>query len=716
MKVLLIFPPLWMPYRPYLSLPSLSAYLKSNGIDVVQKDFSIESFDLLLSEGYLKGIKKRLEDKFKAIDSKDVLTSGIEQEHYRELYIAKSSVTYVAERIEKAKSVFRSKQDFYDMNAVSNARNLIAQAQAIISAGCFPTGQDLIWPFNALSDDRNITAKVRTLADIKKLTQNRDENPFLELYEKNLLPFIIEQDPDIIGISISVDSQWIPSLTLGRLIKSYYKKAHVVAGGHVITLLSDVLMKYKELFDIFFDSAVLYEGERPLLKLVEHISKGQTLEDVPNLVYLDSNGKVRANEVLPPENMNSLPTPCFDGLPLDSYLSPEPVLPILSSRGCYWGKCAFCSNNIYYRWGYQNRDANKVVDDMQELSQKHGVTHFAFADEATSPSSASKLSEELIRRGMNVRCSTNIRLEHQFTPELCNKMFKAGFKLLYLGLESGCNRILNIMEKGITREIAVEVCRNVYDAGICNYLHILLGFPTESRAEAQETIDFLLSNKNIIHSFNIGKFILIKGAPTMKYPERYGISGIDIGPDDDFNTTYSYTLSSGLTSSEALELKDFYRDRLFREYFGKRFFNLYNEDILLYLSHFEKCVASLSSITEESFKKIQPNKRLTVDSIPRTEPNLVLGKLRFNMRNIVNNKNLTVYPNATFMIFNPVSVKFCQVNLQIVDILAVIDGRTSVEQIAHKLSSRYGTTWPTIEEDCFTLLEFLSGEGYVLLS
>ena len=109
MKVLLIFPPLWIPYRPYLSLPSLSAYLKDNGVTVVQKDFNIEAYNLLLSERYLKGLFQRLRYQFYALDSKDSLESHIEQMYYSDLFKAKSSVTYIAEGIEKAKKVFRNK-------------------------------------------------------------------------------------------------------------------------------------------------------------------------------------------------------------------------------------------------------------------------------------------------------------------------------------------------------------------------------------------------------------------------------------------------------------------------------------------------------------------------------------------------------------------------------------------------------------------------------
>jgi anaerobic magnesium-protoporphyrin IX monomethyl ester cyclase len=708
MKVLLIFPPLWIPYRPYLSLPSLSAYLKSNSIDVVQKDFNVEAYDLLLSETYLKSLDERLQSQFAALDSMESL-SGIEQKYYYDIYHAKSSVKYIAERIEKAKDVFRSKNAYYDINALYNARSILKQAQIIISTGCLPTGQDLMLPVNRRFQ--------RSLDDINKITQNKKENPYLELYEDNLLPFILEQSPDVIGISISFDGQLMPALTMSRLIKSSYDKAHVVVGGHIITVLSDILMKYKEIFNIYFDSAVINEGERPLLKLVENISLGKALEDVPNLIYFN-HGEVYANEILPSEDINSLPTPCFDGLPFGLYLSPELVLPILSSRGCYWGKCAFCSDSEFYRCHYQCRDANKVADDIQELSQKYGVGHFSFSDEALSPSSISRLSDEFIKRGMKVRCSSNVRLERQFTPDLCKKIFKAGFRLLYFGLESGCNRILNHMNKGITKEIALEVCRNVYESGIWDHLYVIFGFPTESRAEVQETIDFLLSNKNIIHSFKINSFALDKNAPIMKDPEEYGITDIDMGEYTDFDLTYNYTVSSGLSSGEASELSAVYREKLSKEYKSKKFFKLDGDDMLLYISHFEKNDPYLRAVPKDTIKKIQSDKQITWKTFPKVKRNVVCDNLRFNLidivHNIANNENLVVYPSETYVIFDSVSEKLLPVDWQIMEILLLCDGKNSVQQIVHELSDKYNVALSTIEDDCVDSLKFLQSQGFII--
>ncbi len=453
------------------------------------------------------------------------------------------------------------------------------QAQEIISTAGFPSGQDLVWPLNMRIQ--------RSFEEIKKITHNREENPFIDLYESRLLSYIEEQSPDVIGISIAGDSQFIPALTMSRLIKSRHKDIHVVVGGYVVTLFSDALMKYKELFTGFIDSAVVNEGERPLLELVERLDSGKDLKEVPNLIYYD-NGQVRANEVLPAADINSLPAPDFDGFPLGLYLSPEPVLPVLSARGCYWGKCAFCSHNESYRWHYRVRDEVKVVSDIEELSRRYGVKHFAFSDEAISPASMGRICDELIARGMEIRCSSNVRLENQFTIELCKKMYKAGCRLLYLGLESGCNRVLGLMGKGTSRETALAVVKNIHEAGIWSHLYTFMGFPGESRDEALETVEFLRANKDIIGSFNIASFLLNKGADAVRFPEKYGITDINAGPNPDFSLAYDYRVSSGLSGDEAFEMSGIYRDKVIAEYDGNDVFKLDYEEILLYLSHFEK--------------------------------------------------------------------------------------------------------------------------------
>ncbi|MFZ7134406.1 MAG: B12-binding domain-containing radical SAM protein, partial [Eubacteriales bacterium] len=673
-----------------------------------QKDFNVEAYNILLSESYLNSLKDRLQYQFDSFDSKDRLMPGAEQKQYYDIYNAKSSIKYIAERIENAKSVFRNKKAFYDINALSNARSILKQAQIIISTSCLPSGRDLMLPVN--------TRFQRTFEDIEKITLNTIENPFLNLYKDNLLPFIIEQNPDVIGISVTFDGQFIPALTLSRFIKSSYKKAHVVVGGHVITVLTDVLTKYKALFESYFDSAIINEGEHPLLKLIENISDGKSLKEVPSLIYLDQ-GKICANPVEHSEDINALPTPCFDDLPFDLYLNPELVLPILSSRGCYWGKCAFCSDSEFYRCNYKCRDANLVVDDIQELSRKYGATHFSFSDEAISPSSMNRISDELINRNMNIRCSSNVRLERQFTPELSNKMYKAGFKLLYFGLESACNRILDLMEKGITKETAVEVCKNVYNAGIWNHLYVIFGFPTESYAEVKETIDFLMSNENIIRSFKINSFALDKNAPIMKSLEHYGIIGIDKSSDTDFNLTYKYVVESGLTPDEAIDLSIASRDNIAKVYSSKKFFKLDGDDMPLYISHFEKSDPYLKSIPTEYIQNKSINKALSLKSVPKIKRNVLLSKGHFNIidviHNIANDNNAIAYPEETETLFDPVSEKLSPLDYELLQIISFCDGNRNIQKIAKEMCTENDGLLPETEKECLDAYSFLLRQGYI---
>jgi radical SAM superfamily enzyme YgiQ (UPF0313 family) len=130
----------------------------------------------------------------------------------------------------------------------------------------------------------------------------------------------------------------------------------------------------------FVDSFVVHEGETPLLRLVEQLRGDGDLSKVPNLVY-KQDGEVKVNRPFAKEELNALPTPDFDGLPLDLYLSPERVLPVMGSRGCYWEQCAFCSIPFDHMT-FHVRYAENVVNDFKTLQEKYNCNNFFFTDEA----------------------------------------------------------------------------------------------------------------------------------------------------------------------------------------------------------------------------------------------------------------------------------------------------------------------------------------------
>ncbi|XUW99544.1 MAG: PqqD family peptide modification chaperone [Dehalogenimonas sp.] len=716
MKVLLVFPPQFTPFRPYLAGPSLVAYLREKGIDAIQKDVNLEAYETFLSESYIKGLKPGIDARFAALETKSRLDPGDEQKRYNNLFVAKSIAANIAENIETAKKDFRSPETFFDPDELARARETLNLAFSVISTAHLPTSFSFA-PFEMPSFTGSFDS-------LEKVTSDRSENPFIGYYDNHLIPFIKEQKPDVIGITIASHSQLVPALTLSRMLKTVTNKPHITVGGHVSTVLSEVISRHTELFQDFFDSVILNEGELPLLRLVECLSKGVSLETVPNLMHL-GDGAVQTTEMLPPVDINDLPTPCFDGLDLDSYFGPEPVLPLLSSRGCYWNKCAFCGHGLGWGGAYQLRDTQKVIDDVQTLSQKHGARHFAFCDEGISPHSIRNLSDKIIERGVDVRFSTNIRLEKQFTPELCHKIARAGFRMLSLGLESSCDRVLNLMSKGTTKSVATEVCRNVYDAGIWNHVYFMLGFPGETYNEAKQTIDFLASGKGFIRSFYVENFGLGKGSIIFKQPEDFGITITNDGRENEFNLVASYKVSSGLTNSQAGQLARYCMTTVADSYDTTRLLDSigyrYDKDFTLplYLCHFETNDPLLTSIMAKL--NASPAAPIVVNlsrtSIPRLRIGVVFDSTNFNLAEVRQNlaaaRNVPVSPVRTQVLVDTHSGNLAALAEEGMELVRLCDGRSTLKQIVQTLAEKYQAGVESIEPDIATFLQAMGQQGFI---
>ncbi|QNT75245.1 B12-binding domain-containing radical SAM protein [Dehalogenimonas etheniformans] len=705
MKVLLLFPPQWVPYYPHLALPSLAAFLRSNGVETVQKDLNVGSYNQFLTRKYLRSLKSALDSKFDEFNSKPRLSASPEQQVYSDIFIAKSSLYHLADNIEDAVKVFRGRR-YYNAETLNTARKTIENALTTVSIAHYPARLELM-SFSMPEYD----GKFET---IEKLTSNIQGNPYFEYFEKNVLPYVREQAPGVIGISIAGESQLIPALTLARLVKKNFD-CHVVLGGYVVTLLADSLTRHRKLFEEYCDSLLVLEGERPLLELVRRLESHQSLESVPNLIYFDD-GSVRANQVSPPEPMEGLPAPDFDGLPLQEYLAPDPVLPVLASRGCYWGRCAFCSHNVSYENKYRPHSGEKIVADLEALHRKYGVKHFAFSDEAIAPKVMREVTSRLIEDKTDFRFSTNIRIEPQFTPALCETMHIAGFRVVYLGQESGCDRVLGLMKKGFNKDTAIEVCRNLVNAGIWDHLYIFLGFPGESENDAQETITFLSENASIIRSFNLGSFSLGRGSEVMRMPGDYGIK-ISQARLDDLAMVYSYAPSSGISSSRAAELSREAWAILSKEYPTSRVLDLLSkEDLLLYLSHFESTDPALTKI-KRSPTVSAPGVELTLDSQLKTSPGVFRTTLNFDlpdiMKNLLLNWERDAVPSPVRVLFDPENRKIRPIGPNVSEMLDLLGRGRTIRMIARQLSQRHNIPEAAVEAFCLDALNQLKNEGYL---
>ena len=547
MKTLLIFPPQWYPTQPYLSTPYLTAFLQDKGWQVSQRDFNIESYDNFLSSPLLRQAEEMMRQRQQSLKGQGSLSIK-EKSHLDVLSMGLKFSDKIIDGVEEAKSVMRTPERFFDFSAYQQADMVIKSALKLISDAYSPA-------ILSLSTFESGTRAEESTEKAHETTRDTATNPFINLYENVLIPTENWQEYDVVGISIVGISQIIPGLTLARLLKEKYPHIHITLGGPIFSVNAGQLIGHPEFFEDFCHSVVTFEGEEPMHRLLSALKAGDSLYTVPNLLHEDS-GNVVQNKERVELRFEDLPNPVFDGLPMDKYLSPYPIIPVLQSRGCYWGKCTFCTHSFVYGHRYGKQKTQAMVDELENLMKKYNTKYFTFSDEAVSPHSLNDVSEEMIEREIEICSLALLKFEKVMDENLFLKMKKAGFKFLMFGLESANDRVLALIEKGTTQEVERDVLIKSHNAGIWNHSFLFFGFPTETRAEAQETIDFLRSNLHSIHSFGPGVFLLNRDSSCYQFPEKFSIEKIIEDPDRNIAMNLDFIAKKGMTREEAVKMND----------------------------------------------------------------------------------------------------------------------------------------------------------------
>ena len=708
MHIALLFPPGWrVLYQPFLSLPSLAAYLREHGVSVSQRDLNLEFIEHISTEAGMAPIHRRVVEKFEKLEARPHL-DAVEQRFYANLaWAALQSPQGVANEICWVRETLKS-EDFYDMACHRNAMHLL-----------FLTW-DLLWA--VMGDPHSSAAAIGSyledcLEETLAVVQNDDRNPFVEYLREAVVPSTLAEKPDIVGISVSFVSQLITSLTLARLLREADKKVHIVFGGGVCTRLANICGIHPKLFE-YLDSLVLYEGEKPLLRLMEALDQGKGLQGVPNLVYCQA-GAIHSTPLEPPELLDELPTPDFDGLLLERYYMPKLVLPLLSSRGCYWGKCAFCDFDRAYA-GYRRRDSRLVLEDIKKLASRHGARFFCFSDEAVAPRTLQDLADGL-EPGLHWTALT--RFERQITPELCRKLAQAGCVELDFGLESANERISRLMNKGVDNQQALKVLRNVSEAGILTRANIFFGFPGETKAEALETFNFMLDNANLIDAVVSQPYRLERLAPISAQAEKYGVHIIPGERNDTAFTHYRWWSEGGFSAGEGAEL-----DRLFWQEVGRRyplFIINYLPEVPLHYAYYgskeklKRAVqASVDRYRQQGMSADQLGARLNRRYKPVLRDGLFCRVLRFDLAKIdipINN-GLVLFQNveaAPTLEAEEVDViinvreayRVLRVSPLAADVLRLADGTHSLGVIAQTVAGRFNLPQPQALERCRGVLK-----------
>lgn len=528
---------------PHLALPTLTAYLRSHGVEVIQRDLNLEVFDQILTRDYLKDTLARLRTASQKPKSKI--------KNQKLLDWALRQGPQLINQVESAKAAIRS-EVFFDGPVGLRAFKTIVDCLELASLPFYPAALHL--------QSYEAAGPVDSSRALLGLVRDEQTNIFLEIYRRGILADIIREQPDVVGISIPSMPQMLAGMTLGYLIKDARLNCHVVVGGPHISMLREQLPKAPAMFSLF-DSAVVFDGEESLLRLTEAVAKGGDLAQVPNLIYRDGD-RIRVTERKEPEKIDTLPIPDFDGLPLDRYLAPRLALPLMTARGCYFGKCAFCNVGYGEAESFSQLRAEVLAEQMMTLHHKYGVKHIFFSDEAITPRNLKSLSPILNGLGTPLHWGGCARFEKVITGELLQSMYAGGCRMILFGLESASQPIMDLMIKGTQVEHMSRILRESTEAGIWNHTFFFFGFPGETIEDAQQTVNFVYAHKPYINSAALGSFLMERYSPAHRYPQSFGVKMIFEDPDKDLAIYFTYEVEKGMGEQMAELIESRFLDTL----------------------------------------------------------------------------------------------------------------------------------------------------------
>lgn len=346
--------------------------------------------------------------------------------------------------------------------------------------------------------------------------------------------------PRLVCFSVPFPGNLYSAFRCAKLIKEHFPHIKTaMGGGFPNTELREI--KDQRVFE-FFDFITLDDGELPLELLYEHVfHSGENGESEFKRTFLIENQAViyKNNSKRPDYKQADIGTPDYTDLQLDRYISvieiANPMHSLWSdgrwnkltmAHGCYWGKCTFCDISLDYIKIYEPISAKILVDRMEELIKATGENGFHFVDEAAPPALMREVALEILRRNLIVTWWTNIRFEKSFTRDLCFLLKLSGCVAVSGGLEVASDRLLNLIDKGISVEQVAKVTRNFTEAGIMIHAYLMYGYPTQT---VQETVDSLemvrqMFEMGILQSGFWHQFAMTAHSPVGLNPEEFGVT------------------------------------------------------------------------------------------------------------------------------------------------------------------------------------------------
>lgn len=546
-RVLLVNPPLWNPYAPHLAVPLLLAVLRRHHVAASALDLSAETMRHLLSPD---GAGEYAADRDRTLGAR-----------------ARDQFEAARSSVDRAAAFLRSPMSITD---IDGHRAATAVCHAVLD------GIAALTPGAELSFDRfDLRHRPVSTHQVMRAVTDAVHNPYLHVFERVLVPRLRDlPDLEVVGLSVSADSQLIAALTAARLVKRERPDVHITVGGNFVTRIAERLWPGHPFFTLV-DSLVCYEGEESIVDLVDRLLTGRPLHGVPGIVVPDGEALHRCPSAT--ASLAELPVPDFTDYPLaDGYLAPGPVLPVIASRSCAW-KCAFCAIP-FASDKFRIRAPEAVVAELDELHRRHDTRYFQFVDEILTVRSMRALSRGLA--GRDYRWYGETRFSPTIDRRLTDALYTAGCRRLDLGLESYNQDVLDRMRKDIKASWIVPNLDALLGSGISVHLFGIAGFPGEARWQTARTVEFAAATLARSReryavpdsTFGIGPFVLDALSPVAAAPDEYQVRLLYRDPGEDLQMALRYDYLGPLPEPRSAEDRDIAAraDRILSGSFGSQ--------------------------------------------------------------------------------------------------------------------------------------------------
>ncbi len=569
MRILLVIPPMVQVNAPYAAAPVLAGFLKARGFDVAQVDASLELALALFSERGMAGMASEVRRRFAR--RRRVPASVA---HFR---------AHAAAYRGTVEPVIRFLQGRDPSLALRIAgRQFLPEGPRFAAAA-----GEVNWAFGALgTHDLAVHLASLYLDDLADVIRQGVDRRFdLARYGEALAasaptfdglaralrrrPTLVDRliddiadgavrthAPDVVCLTLPFPGTVYGAFRMARRIKALRPQTVVVMGGGYASTELRGLADPRVFDDV--DYVVLDDGETPLRRLLEHIQSRNLpllqmmdgtrpshpsarlvrtfFRDGDRVVFADGptvHGAAHGNDDSP-----GAAAPDYGGLPLGRYFAMAEMLnpmhrlwssarwnKLMLAHGCYWHRCRFCDTNLDYIRRYRATPAAVLADHIEAIIRQTGQTGFHFIDEAAPPAVLQRLAEELVRRRLTITWWGNIRFEAAFSPELAQLLARSGCVAVTGGMEAASDRLLEVLDKGVTVAQASRVAHAFADAGVMVHAYLMYGCPTQTE---QETVDGLeavrrLFAEGALHSAYWHRFALTVHSAFYREARAFGL-------------------------------------------------------------------------------------------------------------------------------------------------------------------------------------------------